>query len=140
MDIFEAYEMSSDAVDKGIWAELIVDGQMIGRIRVKSSDPDINPEYRNALSVAALAAVSAKPDQLEKIKGDTALAVIAETILTDWELYKTDKNGKDKPIPFSQKKAVELMAKLPKLRASVERAAQNWTKFRRHNIEEAVKT
>ena len=140
MDIFDAYEMSAEATDKGIWAELIVDGQVIGRIRVRSSDPDINPEYRNALSVAALAAVSATGDQLQKIKDDTALAVIAETILTDWELFKTDKNGKDISIKFSAKKAVELMRKLPKLRAAVERAAHNWTKFRRHNIEEAVKT
>lgn len=132
--------MSSDAVDKGIWAELIVDGTEIGRVRVRSSDPDINPEYRNALSVAAMAAVTAKPDLLKKIKDDTALAVIAETILTDWELYRTDKNGKDIRIKFTPKKAVELMRKLPKLRAAVERAAHNWTKFRRANIEEAVKS
>jgi hypothetical protein len=132
--------MSAEAVDKGIWAELIVDGKEIGRIRVRSSDPDINPEYRNALSVAAIAAISATGDQLDKIKETTALAVIAETILTDWELYKADKNGVDKPIKFSPKKAVELMEKLPKLRAAIERAAMNWTRFRRHNIDEAVKT
>lgn len=140
MDIFDAFEMSPSAMDKGLWTDLVVNDTKIGRLRVRSSDPDINPDYRRALSVAALASLEVDADQVEDLKNKTAIAIAAECLLTDWELYKADKNGVERPIKFSAKKAVELLTKMPKLRAAVERAATGWSKFRKEAVSDAVKS
>ena len=135
MDIFKAYEMSADAMQNGIWVTLTVGMTDIGRIKVRSIDPDINPEYRKALSVAALAKASDEKVDAEKISN----AILAETVLTDWELYHTVK-GKEVKLPFSREKAIELLTNLPKFRAAVERAAANWTNYRAVEFKETVKT
>ena len=143
MDVFEAYEMSEEAVENGVWAELVVKGQQIGRVRVRSSDPDINPEYRNGLNVSALATVAidkeANGEDTSERKDDIAIALLVDTVLTDWELYKLNGDGKEVRIKFSKTKAKQLLKKLPKLRAAVERAAANWTSYRKAAVDETVK-
>jgi len=142
MDIFAAYEMDNDAVNKGIWADIELLGKKIGAIRVRPSDPDLNPEYRKALSdMATLVMVRQKAGgevsatELHEIIIETA----ASCILTDFELYQLDKDGKEVKIKYSKKKAVELMTKLPKLLKAVEQAAKGWTNFRKAAASEAVK-
>lgn len=135
MDIFKAYEMSADAMKNGIWVTLTVGSTDIGRIRVRSIDPDINPEYRKALSVAAMAKATDDKVDAEKISN----AILADTVLTDWELYHTVK-GKEVELPFSREKAIDLLSNLPKFRAAVERAASNWTRYRAVEFSEAVKS
>jgi hypothetical protein len=143
MDIFEAYEMSEEAVENGVWAELVVKGEQIGRVRVRSSDPDINPDYRSGLSVSALATIamdkSANGADLSAQKDDLAIALLVDTVLTDWELYKMNGEGKEVKIKFTKGKAKQLLKKLPKLRAAVERASANWTSYRRTAVDETVK-
>lgn len=143
MDIFEAYEMSEEAVEHGVWAELIVKGDKIGRVRVRSSDPDINPQYRSGLNVSALATIAinknANGRDTEREKDDIAVALLVDTVLTDWELYKLNGEGKEVKIKFTKTKAKELLRKLPKLRAAVERAAANWTSYRLQAVNETVK-
>ena len=143
MDIFEAYEMSHDALREGVWAELVLKGERIGAIRVKPSDAELNPEYRKALASVATAVIAIKKEKgIEAVANETdalMIATAANTILTDWELYET-KDGKEMPIKFSPKKAIELMTKLPKLFKAVDQAAKQWTKFRQKEADEAVKT
>ncbi len=143
MDIFEAYEMSEEAVQNGVWAELVVKGEQIGRVRVRSSDPDINPDYRSGLNVSALASVaidkSANGEDTSDKKDNLAIALLVDTVLTDWELYKMNGEGKEVKIKFTKAKAKSLLKKLPKLRAAVERAAANWTSYRKSAVDETVK-
>lgn len=142
MDIFEAYEMSSDAVDNGVWAELIVGRKKIGRIRVRSMDPDINAEYRNSLNVAALAAVAMAKDgnSVEPPDASITNAIIADTVLTDWELWTTDDDGEEVPLPYTREKAIELLETLPKFKTALQQAANNWTNYRKSEVAEAVKS
>lgn len=143
MDIFDAYEMDDDALTHGVWADLYVGGQNIGRIKCRSSDPDVNVEYRKGLSLAGLALAAmqeknAPKEKLDKAKDDLTCGLLADHILTDWILWK--KHGdKEVKIKFTAKKARELLGKLPKLRAAVEATAQGWTKFRKGQVEETVK-
>lgn len=143
MDIFEAYEMSDEAVEHGVWAELVVKGDKIGRVRVRSSDPDINPQYRSGLNVSALASIaidkSANGEDTNAKKDDIAIALLVDTVLTDWELYKLNGDGKEVKIKFTKAKAKELLRKLPKLRTAVERASANWTSYRLQAVDETVK-
>lgn len=143
MDIFEAYEMSEEAVESGVWAELVIKGEQIGRVRVRSSDPDINPQYRNGLNVSALASIAldknANGADLSAQKDDIAIALLVDCVLTDWELYKMNGDGKEVAIKFTKGKAKTLLKKLPKLRAAVERASANWTSYRRTAVDETVK-
>ena len=139
MDIFDAYGMSDEAMEKGIWARLVVGATDIGRVRVRSIDPDINPDYRRGLLKSSLARATADENSRDDAD-DVAIALIADTVVTDWELYTTDKDGKEVPLKYSKAKARELLKKLPKFRAAVERAAQNWTRYRAKEFEEAVKS
>lgn len=148
MDIFDAYEMDDEALEKGIWGDLVVGGTTIGRIRCRPNDGDLNTEYRKALATAGVAYAvlqekGATDDKLAQAKEDMAVGLLVDTVLTDWELYQTVKSGKskgkEKPIPFSKKKATELLKKLPKLRAAVETLASGWTKFRKGRVDETVK-
>lgn len=137
MDVFDAYGMSEEAVTQGIWAELVVGTTNIGRVRVRSIDPDINPDYRKGLLKSGIARAQAGADS---DVDDLAVALLADTVVTDWELYTTDKDGKEVKLKYSRKKCAELLRTLPKFRAAVERAAQNWTNFRAKEFEAAVKT
>lgn len=143
MDIFDAYEMDDDATTKGVWADLIINGKTIGRIRCRSSDPDINREYRKGLNLAALALAAIReqgtegPD-LEKAQDGLTVGLLADTVLTDWELYQK-RGNKEVKIKFTPKKARELLLKLPKLRAAVDACALGWTKFRKGQIDETLK-
>lgn len=148
MDIFDAYEMDDEAVSKGVWGELVVRGQTIGRIRCRSSDPDINKAYRKGLNVAGIALAAMResnktPEEIERASDELTCGLLADTVLTDWELYETIKSGKNKgkerKIPFSKERAKKLLLKLPKLRAAVEGCAAGWTKFRKGQIDETVK-
>ena len=138
MDVFEAYAMSDEAMTKGIWARLVVGTTDIGRVRVRSIDPDINPEYRKGLLTSSMAR-AAKDEHGEDDAEEIAIALLADTVVTDWELYTT-KDGKEVPLKFSKSKCRELLKKLPKFRAAVERAAQNWTRFRAKEFDDAVKS
>ena len=142
MDIFEAYEMEDDAVTQGVWAELVLMGERIGSIRVRPSDADLNLDYRRALAKAGeslLKLKKANGELTDKDNTEATAAVYAETVLTDWELFET-KDGKEVPIKFSQKKAIELLIKLPKLLKATQDAARQWTKFRKASLEEAAKS
>jgi hypothetical protein len=143
MDIFDAYEMDDDAITNGVWGDLIVRGEKIGRIRCRSSDADINTEYRKGLNLAGLALAAmqekgTKGEELEKAKDELTAGLLADTILTDWELYQK-RGDKEVKIKFSPQKARELILKLPKLRAAVEACASGWTRFRKGQIKETLK-
>jgi len=141
MDIFSAYEMDGNAVNKGIWADLMLMGNKIGAVRVRPSDPDLNVEYRKALADTGVLFSKLRADKGEVSDDDQTdrmIDVMVETILTDWELFE-EKDGKDVPIKFTKKKAAELLRKLPKLRKAVEQAARGWTNYRKSAAKEAVK-
>jgi len=139
MDVFEAYGMSDEAVEKGIWARLVVGSTDIGRVRVRSIDPDINAEYRKGLLTGGLARAQSAAGDNDADADQMACALLADTVVTDWELYTTNKDGKEVPLKYSRKKCVELLSTLPKFRAAVERAAQNWTRYRAKEFSETAK-
>ncbi len=146
MDIFEAYEVSTDAVKDGIWAELILMGKQIGRIRVRPSDPDLNHDYRKGLAAMGMVLRTMKADGTDLNDSRATkltAALFAETIVTDYELYTAGVGalkGKEVRIPYSVKKCADLLTKLPKLMSATSQAATQWTKFRRANAADAVKS
>lgn len=145
MDIFEAYEMSTSAVHDGVWAELVLMGKVIGRVRVRPSDPDLNDDYRKGLTAMGLAIRAIKAEGKAGEGAEIALtaALYAETIVTDFELYTAGKGankGKEVRIKYTVKKTEELLKKLPKLMSATITAASQWTKFRKVIEDDAVKS
>lgn len=146
MDIFEAYEMSEPAVRDGVWAELSLFGETIGRIRVRPNDPDLNSEYRAGLAAMGegIRAIKVEHGELTEERAIRLTAgLYADTIVTDFELYTAGigaNKGKEVRIKYSVKKTIELLCKLPKLMTATTQAARQWTKFRKVIEDDAVKS
>lgn len=147
MDIFDAYEMADDAVADGIWADLVLMGDKIGRIKVRPTDPDLNADYRVGLAALGLGLRAMRKEKggeaSEKQQVALTAGLYADTIVTDFELWtiaKTgNKKGQEVRIPYSAKKTKDLLIKLPKLMSAVSMAARQWTNFRKHVEDETVK-
>lgn len=80
----------------------------------------------------ALSSNTMDPDLLREL----VQRAYAETVVKDLENFE-DRDGN--PIPYSKENVVKLFKDLPALWADVQRAADDWTLFKKDLLEEAAK-
>lgn len=140
MNIYEAFETSSQAIEEGRWLEIVFQGQAVCAVRVRSASPDLNPELRKAMTDEALGLVGETKDPELTVRKalqqpDLERRLFAAAVITDWRDV-TDRKGK--ALKYTPKNAERILKDLPLLFQQVKAAAYRWETFRRTVVEEAV--
>jgi hypothetical protein len=140
VNIYEAFETSSEAIEEGRWLEIVFQGQAVCAVRVRSASPDLNPELRKAMTNEALGLIGETKDPDLTVRRalqdpDLEVKLFAAAVLSDWRDV-TDRNGK--ALKFTTKNAEKILRELPLLFQQVKAAAYRWETFRLAVVEEAV--
>ncbi|MCK5496767.1 MAG: hypothetical protein KAI80_10170 [Hyphomicrobiaceae bacterium] len=136
MDIYEAFETSSQLVTEGRWIDLEFGGAVVCSFKVRSASPDLNADLRKAMAaeaVASMQTVSGLEDAVQDAKLENRL--FAQSVVADW---KGVTNGDGKALKCTPKNIEKVFTELPLLAQRVKREAYKWTNFRTVHEEEAL--
>lgn len=138
MNIYEAFETEDSR-----WVEVEFQGKVICSVRIRSANPDLNPQLRAAMKDEAMGLVKEKgTEEAEALTVHMALAdsdlelrLFAIAVITDWKGVTSKKGGR---LPCNPKNVEKVMRDLPLVFKQIRTQAYRWETFRAAATDAAV--
>lgn len=142
MNIYEAFETDSSAIEEGRWLEIVFQGKAVCEVCVRSASPELNPKLREAMTEKALGLIGNGKDKSDELTVRMALKdpdlerdLFAAAVVSGWKGV-TDKDGK--ALKCTPKNVAKVFKDLPLLFQQVKNAAYRWETFRRAAVDAAL--
>lgn len=142
MNIYEAFETDSSAIEEGRWVEIVFQGEAVCQVRVRSASPELNPKMREAMTDHAVGLIKKKGADEPELTvrealrdPDLELKLFASSVVSDWAGVKS-KDGKR--LRCTPKNALKVFRDLPLLFQQVKNAAYRWETFRSAAVQSAL--
>lgn len=131
MRVYEAFETSKKLIDEGLQCDIEFGGQVIAKVWVRPTDPNLNRAYAREL---ALETLKLKGTELEDLDAEEDAEIIqrifARTVIVRWE-WTDAADKKDPKLKFNEENAVALFKRAPKFFSGIQIGARNWDRFRK---------
>lgn len=148
MNIYEAFETDSKAIEEGRWLEIEFQGAVVCEVRVRSASPELNPRLREAMTDHAIGLMKEKKsDELtvrEALRDpELERKLFAQAVVSGWRDPQSKKGDtvqskEGLALKCTPKNALKVFSDLPLLFQQVKNAAYRWETFRSAVVESSL--